>query len=123
MLGILAAEDDGAVLHHLRESLRLAEDLGDPEARVAALNNLALALGTRGESEEALNTAQTALELCARLGDRHREAAIHNNLADLLHAANREEESMAHLKKAVAIFAEVGEQEEMRPEIWKLVEW
>ncbi len=90
---------------------------------MAALNNLALALGSRGETGEALNVAETALELCAKLGDRHREAALHNNLADLLHAAGREEESMAHLREAVAIFAEVGEPGEMQPEIWKLVEW
>lgn len=125
MLGILAGDagDGEAVLRHLRESLRLAEELGDPEAKVAALNNLALALGSRGATGEALDIAGSALDLCARLGDRHREAALHNNLADLLHAAGREEESMAHLKKAVAIFAEVGEEGDMRPEIWKLVEW
>ena len=125
MLGILAGDsgDGEAVLHHLRQSLNLADALGDPESKVAALNNLALALGSRGETDEALEVAGSGLELCARLGDRHREAALHNNLADLLHAAGREEESMAHLKKAVAIFAEVGEREELRPEIWKLVEW
>ena len=121
MLGILAGGE--AAIHHLRESLNLAEALGDPESRVAALNNLALVLGSRGQTDEALEISRTALELCARLGDRHREAAIHNNLADLLHAAGREEESMAHLKKAVATFAKVGERGEMRPEIWKLVEW
>lgn len=125
MLGILAGDagDGEAVLRHLRESLSLAEELGDPEARIAALNNLALALGSRGKLGEALGIAETALDLCSRLGDRHREAALHNNLADLLHAAGREEESMAHLKRGVAIFAEVGEREELRPEIWKLVEW
>jgi hypothetical protein len=31
---------------------------------------------------------------------------------------------MEHLKRAVTIFAEIGGQpEELRPEVWKLVEW
>ncbi len=90
---------------------------------MAALNNLALARGSGGETGEAIELAGAALELCVTLGDRHREAALHNNLADLLHAAGREEESMAHLKRAVEIFAEIGERDELQPEIWKLVEW
>jgi tetratricopeptide (TPR) repeat protein len=123
MLGILSGDagDGEAALGHLRESLALAERLGDPESRVAALNNLALALGAGGQTAEAIEIAGTALHLCARLGDRHREAALRNNLADLLHAAGREEESM--VKRAVEIFAEIGEGDGLRPEIWKLVEW
>ena len=73
---------------------QLAEATGDPGARVAALNNLALAHRARGELEPALELTGAALELCAAQGDRHREAALHNNLADLLHAAGRHEEAM-----------------------------
>jgi predicted ATPase/DNA-binding SARP family transcriptional activator len=125
MLGILAGRsgDQEAALWHLEESLDLAETLGDSDVKVAALNNLALAREHSGESDEALRLAETALALCVASGDRHREAALHNNLADLLHAAGREQESMAHLKRAVELFAEVGERDELRPEIWKLVEW
>jgi predicted ATPase/DNA-binding SARP family transcriptional activator len=125
MLGILAGRsgDQEAALWHLEESLDLAETLGDSDVKVAALNNLALAREHSGESDEALRLAETALALCVASGDRHREAALHNNLADLLHAAGREQESMAHLKRAVELFAEIGERDELRPEIWKLVEW
>jgi DNA-binding SARP family transcriptional activator len=123
VLGILASGDLGGARHHLEESLALAEALGDPAARIAALNNLALAYANGGELERALESAEAALALCVSLGDRHREAALHNNLADLLHAAGRREESMTHLKRAVEIFAEVGEEGELQPEIWKLVEW
>ena len=125
MLGILAGKsgEQEAALRHLRESLDLAEALGDSDGKVAALNNLALAHEHVGESREALRLAETALQLCVVSGDRHREAALHNNLADLLHAAGREQESMAHLKRAVELFAEIGEDDELQPEIWKLVEW
>ena len=85
MLGILAGKsgDQEAALRHLGESLDLAESLGDSDAKVAALNNLALAHESGGEPEEALKLAEIALALCVASGDRHREAALHNNLADL----------------------------------------
>jgi DNA-binding SARP family transcriptional activator/Tfp pilus assembly protein PilF len=121
MLGVLGADE--AATRHLEKSLALAEELEDPDAKVAALNNLSLARRSAGETEEAMKPAEEALALCVTLGDRHREAALHNNLADLLHAAGRQEESMQHLKRAVEIFAEIGEGEELQPEIWKLVEW
>ena len=65
-----------------------------------------------------------ALDLCAELGDRHREAALRNNLADMLHQAGESEEAMEELKRAVAIFAEIGgDKDELRPGVWRLVEW
>ena len=97
--------------------------MGDPAARVAALNNLALAYRDGGGLGRALEHTEAALALCVSIGDRHREAALHNNLADLLHAAGRSEEAMRHLTRAVTIFAEVGEEGKLQPEIWKLVEW
>ena len=126
ILGILARGQrnfDEAV-YQLELSLQAADDQNDPSARVAALNNLALALGDKGESKQAIAFAEAALNLCTSQGDRHREAAIHNNLSDLLHAASESEAAMEHLKQAVTIFAEIGiEASEMQPEIWKLVEW
>jgi DNA-binding SARP family transcriptional activator len=122
VLGVLASRSgdlDGA-RRHLERSLQLAED---PASRVAALNNLALAYRNGGKLGQALEHAEAALALCVSTGDRHHEAALHNNLADLLHAAGRSEEAMRHLTQAVTIFAEVGEEDELQPEIWKLVEW
>ncbi len=124
ILGIIAGEQDPeSSRRHLELSLALSDELEDPGARVAALNNLALALRSNGEIERALELTRTALELCSHIGDRHREAALHNNLADLLHDAGHREDSMAHLEQAVKIFAEIGEEGELQPEIWKLVEW
>ena len=125
VLGILASGRGDAedARRHLERSLALAEELGDPEARVAALNNLALAHRDAGELDHAQERTEEALALCVSLGDRHREAALRNNLADLLHARGRSEEARRHLEEALTIFAEVGEEGELRPEIWKLVEW
>ena len=125
MLGILAGGrgDRAGAQRHLEESLRLASESAYPGPRVAALNNLALAYGRDGDLVKALELTREALELCASLGDRHREAALHNNLADLLHAAGQRVEALSHLKEAVTIFAEIGAEDEMEPEIWKLVEW
>jgi tetratricopeptide (TPR) repeat protein len=103
--------------------LSLAEASDDLTARVAALNNLALALGARGEHGRAVELELEALRLCSAQGDLHREAALENNLADLLHASGESEAAMPHLKRAVGLFAEVGEEPLARPELWKLVEW
>jgi DNA-binding SARP family transcriptional activator len=108
---------------HLEESVRLAERIGDAEARVAAMNNLALALGRAGETDRAIALTRGALDLSAAFGDRHREAALHNNLADLLHRAGLKSESMRALKRAVRLFAEIGEDAGREPEVWKLVDW
>ena len=117
LLGVLEGS-----LAHLSQSLALAEDVGDAEGRVAALNNLALAHRDQGDLPRALELTRAALALCTEIGDRHREAALRNNLADLLHASDRSAEAMDELKLAVTIFAEIGA-EGPRPAVWKLARW
>ncbi len=120
ILGILGAGGPKA-RSHLETSVQLALELGDREAHVAALNNLALAHRRAGDLARARELTLQALSDCESLGDRHRSAALHNNLADILRAQGSEAEAMRHLKRAVRLFAEIGESSE--PEVWKLVEW
>jgi tetratricopeptide (TPR) repeat protein len=108
----------------LEESLAIAARVGDDATRVAALNNLALALGRSGEHKRAIELTRDALAGAAALGDRHREAALHNNLADLLHRAGKQDEAMRELRRAARLFSEIGGDEgTMQPEVWKLVQW
>ncbi len=127
ILGILAKSrgDLPGAVSHLERSLDLAGGLGEhSSARVAALNNLALARAAQGEEDGALEMLQEALRACTSQGDRHREAALHNNIADVLHGRGEAEPAMTHLKEAVAIFADIGKESgTFEPEIWKLVEW
>jgi tetratricopeptide (TPR) repeat protein len=125
LVGMLATSvgDHQRARRHLEQSLAHAGKLPEPGARVAALNNLALAHRAAGHLDLALELTADALNLCAAQGDRHRQAALQNNLADLLHAAGRHDEAMTQLKQAVAIFAEVGEPGRLQPAIWQLVEW
>ncbi|MDP9245369.1 MAG: tetratricopeptide repeat protein, partial [Chloroflexota bacterium] len=120
ILGILGASDSRA---HLETSVELARQLGDPEALVAALNNLALALKDAGDLERARALTERALTECEALGDRHRTAALENNLADILRAQGDKAASMRHLKRAVRLFSEIGEPGTSEPEKWKLVAW
>jgi len=122
ILGMVAGGGADAVAE-LERSLGYAEAAGDPAARVAALNNLALAHRVAGDAAHARELTEQALALCATLGDRHREAALRNNLADLLHGLGRHEEAMEELKRAVALFAEIGEPGELQPAIWRLIDW
>jgi tetratricopeptide (TPR) repeat protein len=126
LLGILARGqgDLQSARAHLERSREAAAASDDPGPQIAALNSLALVHADLGHRDRAVELTREALVLCERQGDRHRQAAIENNLADLLRADGRQEEAMEHLKRAVTIFADVGGQpEELRPEVWKLVEW
>ena len=120
ILGILGASGSRA---HLETSVALAFELGDREAHVAALNNLALALKAAGEVDRARELTEQALAACEGLGDRHRTAALHNNLADILRASGDKDGSMRHLKRAVRLFSEIGAADTSEPEVWKLVAW
>ena len=122
ILGMVAGGGADAVAE-LERSLDYAEAAGDPAARIAALNNLALAHRVAGDAAQARELTEQALALCATVGDRHREAALRNNLADLLHGLGRHEEAMEELKRAVALFAEIGEPGELQPAIWRLIDW
>ncbi|GAC1701868.1 MAG: hypothetical protein NVS9B6_17320 [Candidatus Limnocylindrales bacterium] len=121
ILGILAT--GRAARTHLETSVGLAKELGDREAQVAALNNLALSLKDDGDIDRARALTEQALRECEAIGDRHRTAALHNNLADILRAQGRKEDAMRHLKRAVRIFSEIGEAGTTEPEVWKLVGW
>lgn len=118
MVGILSGKRS-----HLEESLAIAERIGDAPAKVAAMNNLALALARDGEIARATALTRDALAASVAIDDRHREAALHNNLADLLHRSGQKVESMRALKRAVRLFAEIGEDATREPAVWKLVEW
>jgi len=122
ILGMVAGGGADAVAE-LERSLAYAEAAGDPAARVAALNNLALAHRVAGAATHARELTEQALTLCASFGDRHREAALRNNLADLLHDLGRHEEAMEELKRAVSLFADIGEPGELQPAIWRLIDW
>ena len=137
LLGIVARSrgDLTAARAHLERSL-VAADLAesrapadgvsmlDPGIRIAALNTLALVHADSGDRDHAIALTREALLRCERHGDRHRQAALENNLADLLHAEGRADEAMEHLKRAVTLFAEIGGRPgELRPDVWKLVEW
>ena len=114
----------GGDRQRLEESLAIAARVGDEATRVAAMNNLALALGRSGEHERAIDLTREALARAARLGDRHREAALHNNLADLLHRSGKQNEAMRELRRAARLFSEIGGVEgTMQSEVWKLVQW
>lgn len=126
LLGILARGEGDlrAALKYLTRSCQAAAASGDTGLRIAAMNSLALVEADLGRRDRAIDLVREALALCERQGDRHRQAALENNLADLLRADGRADEGMEHLKRAVAIFADIGGQpDELRPEIWKLIEW
>jgi DNA-binding SARP family transcriptional activator len=119
IIGILSGDR-----RRLEESLAIAGRVGDEATRIAALNNLALAVGRAGEHERAIDLTREALAGAATLGDRHREAALHNNLADLLHRSGKQDEAMRELRRAARLFSEIGGGEgTMQPEVWKLVQW
>jgi tetratricopeptide (TPR) repeat protein len=126
LLGILARaqQDYKQALGHLEQSLSYICQLDDPQGKIAALNNLALAQADLDDRRAALETVVQAIDESLQLGDRHLEAALRSNYADILRADGNTEEAIQQLKMAAIIFAEIGQRvEDWEPEIWKLVEW
>ena len=126
LLGILARaqQDYKQALGHLEQSLSYTCQLDDPQGKIAALNNLALAQADLDDRRAALETVVQAIDESLQLGDRHLEAALRSNYADILRADGNTEEAIQQLKMAAIIFAEIGQRvEDWEPEIWKLVEW
>lgn len=119
--GAIAAAQGHARLarDHLERGLALAEQVDDPETRIAALNSLSLDLA-EDDPARAIALAEAALAVCLTRDDRHRAAALHNTLADLHHAAGEREAALVHLREAVALFAAIGHDQ---PAIWMLTEW
>jgi DNA-binding SARP family transcriptional activator/predicted ATPase len=121
ILGILAA-DPGRAIELLEQSLELAGE--NPALRMAALNNLSLAVERSGDPDRALALADEALDLARRIGDRHRQAALHNRISDLHHASGDDAASRHALADAVRLFAEIGsEPGTWEPEVWLLTQW
>lgn len=120
-----SAQESASLLVSSEGRARSNSPLREPGPRIAALNNLARLLADTGRLEEALSCASEALELGLSYGDVHRCAALHSNLADLLHAAGQGRESLEHLKQSAALFASVvaAGGDEIRPEVWTLVDW
>jgi tetratricopeptide (TPR) repeat protein len=108
----------------LEKSLFYCEGIQNQEARIAALNNLALVHSEIGERQKAIDYTKSALESCEQIGDRHRSAALYNHLADLYQHAGEHEAAMEYLKEAVKIFGEIEHRStDPRPQIWMLIEW
>jgi predicted ATPase/DNA-binding SARP family transcriptional activator len=84
--GSLAREEhDGAVAQaRLEESLAIMQDLGDRHGIAAALLELALVMGDRGEADTARALSEESLALMRERGDR---AGISQNLCNLGHLA------------------------------------
>jgi predicted ATPase len=126
LLGILARADQKyeIALGHLEKSLSYTLQLEDPQGKIAALNNLALAQADLDDMQAALETIFQAIDETSLLGDRHLEAALRSNYADILRAAGDTDAALQQLKQAAVIFAEIGQSaESWEPAIWKLVEW
>lgn len=126
ILGILARnrQDLTMARQHLEKSLAYAEQSKNPEARIAALNNLGLVYAESDQLDTAIDYAQEALETCVKIGDRHRSAALYNHLADLYHRNGESGLAMDCLKTAVTIFGEIDDLSSApNPHIWMLIEW
>jgi tetratricopeptide (TPR) repeat protein len=123
--GVVATGDGDVDLAEqlFRDSLAASGRAPTDDIAIAALNNLARLLSGAGRHDEALAAAEEALRRGREVGDRHRLAALHTNLADLLRATGDDDAAIAHLKEAAAMFATVDDEQQRRPEIWKLVEW
>ena len=118
-----ARGDHDDARRHLEQSLALAEALPDPSARVAALNNLALAHRATGEVDLAVEHTRTALELCARPGRPPPRGRPPQQPGRPAPPGRPPRRGHGPPQAGGSDLAEVGGAGTLEPEIWKLVSW
>lgn len=93
------------------QALALAPRTGDPEARAAALNNLALVEQAWGENDRALEHFEASLEEWSRAGLHHGRAKTFSNYAEALHAIGNSKAAIAPLKEALRMQKALGDRD------------
>jgi tetratricopeptide (TPR) repeat protein len=116
--------DESGAREAFERSLHLAEVHDDVALRIAAANNLALALSRNGRHDRARELLESALTLAMRTGEEHRAAALHSNLADILQQTGDTAAAADHIRQMARLMAEISAQfDEPIPDIWMQTAW
>jgi DNA-binding SARP family transcriptional activator len=116
--------DEAGAREAFERSLHLAEVHDDVASRIAAANNLALALSRDGRRDRARELLESALALAMRTGEEHRAAALHSNLADILQQDGETADAADHIRRMAGLMAEISAQfDDPIPEIWMQTAW
>jgi class 3 adenylate cyclase/tetratricopeptide (TPR) repeat protein len=91
-----------------RESLEIAERIGDRGVQSDALGNLANLAADTGNNDDSYELNRKALKLRLELGDLERAASTHTNLAQNLDRMGRTDEAIENFLEARRIQEEIG---------------
>ncbi|HVG62739.1 MAG TPA: adenylate/guanylate cyclase domain-containing protein [Hyalangium sp.] len=98
----------GAAIPHLHDALKLFRAVGDMTFEVLFLNNLALAIGEVGATQEAVGFLEEALAKALGAGSRSGQAFARLNLGCCLLEADRPTEACEHLEAVVELGRQLG---------------
>ncbi len=98
----------GAAIPHLHDALELFRAVGDMTFEVLFLNNLALAIGEVGATQEAVGFLEEGLAKAMGAGSRSGQAFVRLNLGCCLLEADRPTEACEHLEAVVELGRQLG---------------
>ncbi|MDJ0837129.1 MAG: tetratricopeptide repeat protein [Acidobacteriota bacterium] len=92
-----------------REALLLLEKFPDPSLKFKGMNEIARALGNKGEYRAAVEYAQKSIALAEKLGDQRKIARAFTNLGNLFRKSGRYEQAKVVHRKALNIYKEADD--------------
>lgn len=96
-----------SALHYYRESLRMAEAIGDTAGIGTAWLNVGVALQRLGDYDASLQAALNALRIKEAMNDESGAARVMNNLSNLYWRQNDRPAAIAMLQRSIAIKREL----------------
>ncbi|MCH8318308.1 MAG: tetratricopeptide repeat protein, partial [Bacteroidetes bacterium] len=101
-------------LHYYRQSLKLAEALGNKQYIAANLVNMGDVYTIQESYQKAIKSWQKALKVEEKLGEKHVIAEILNNLGEVYRLQGNYEKAIDYSKKSLAIAKEIGSKENIK---------
>lgn len=124
LLGEIAAAhpDMGMALLYARQSLEIAETLGDPQIKAEALEEVGYADRTMGNNTAAIKAALEALHLYDSLQLEKAQGAVYAQLADDYAVNGELEVAIQYLKKSIGIYEKYHDEQRLAIAILNLGE-
>ncbi len=101
--------DYETALGYLKQSLLIAQEIGDRNGEGTTLNNISQIYHARGDDETALGYLKQSLLIRQEIGDRRGEGTTLNNISGIYGARGDYETALDYLKQSLLIRQEIGD--------------
>ncbi len=101
--------DYDTALDYLKQSLAIAQEIGDKAGEGTTLNNISGIYNARGDYDTALDYAKQSLAIKQEIGNKAGEGSTLNNISLIYSARGDYDTALDYLKQSLAIAQEIGD--------------